>query len=62
MSQENVLLRPLFNAFVPIRLFRFWRRRHTTRIALAEMPDERLPDIGLTLTERDREIRRPFWD
>lgn len=62
MSQENILLRPLFFDFDPIRCFRVWRRRYATRIALAQLPDDRLADICLSPAARDREAARPFWD
>ncbi|WP_205032074.1 DUF1127 domain-containing protein [Hwanghaeella grinnelliae] len=62
MSQENTLLRPLFMRFRPLKCIRHWWQKSSSRIALAQLPDERLADIGLTRAERDREVARPFWD
>jgi len=62
MSQENTLLRPLFIRFHPLNCIRQWWQKSASRIALAQLPDERLADIGLTRAERDREAARPFWD
>ncbi|RVU39772.1 DUF1127 domain-containing protein [Hwanghaeella grinnelliae] len=48
--------------FRPLKCIRHWWQKSSSRIALAQLPDERLADIGLTRAERDREVARPFWD
>lgn len=36
--------------------------RHRSRVALLELNDEQLKDIGLTRADAWREGVRPFWD
>lgn len=36
--------------------------RRRSRIALMELPDDLLKDIGLSRADAWREGRRPFWD
>jgi uncharacterized protein YjiS (DUF1127 family) len=37
------------------------RHRHRTRRLLAEMNDSMLKDIGLTRSEAQLELQKPFW-
>lgn len=38
-----------------------WRHRHQSRIALSQLSDFHLHDIGLDPMIRDQEAGRPFW-
>ena len=38
-----------------------WRRRAAQRRALSQLDERLLADIGLTLADVDREVRKPFW-
>lgn len=38
-----------------------WATRRRTRLALADLDDTLLRDIGIDPMTRDAEIRRPFW-
>jgi uncharacterized protein YjiS (DUF1127 family) len=38
-----------------------WYDRYLQRRALAELDDRMLRDIGLTRSQAEREIRKPFW-
>ncbi len=40
---------------------RLWSRRRSTRLALAELDDYMLRDIGLTPAEARQESSLPFW-
>lgn len=51
--------------FLPVMLWRWLSRRldkRRSRIALSELTDEHLRDIGLTRTEAEIEAYRSFWD
>ncbi len=37
-------------------------RKRLSRLALAELTDDQLADIGITVAEARREAARPFWD
>ena len=39
-----------------------WHRRAASRAWLAELPPERLRDIGLTPHEAAQEARKAFWE
>ena len=48
----------------PARLRRTWRTWNTRlqdRHFLADLRKHQIHEMGLTLDERDREIRKPFW-
>jgi len=38
-----------------------WHRRSHTRAILRHLEPHRLDDIGLSLEQRDVEVRKPFW-
>lgn len=38
-----------------------WRARASQRQGLAELDDKSLRDIGLTRSDVEREVRKPFW-
>ncbi len=38
-----------------------WNRRISIRYGLTKMDEHMLHDIGMTLSDRDREVRKPFW-
>lgn len=38
-----------------------WESRSRTRSALRDVAPERLPDLGLTTAEVQREVAKPFW-
>jgi uncharacterized protein YjiS (DUF1127 family) len=42
-------------------LARLWRRRVRERRELARLDDRMLRDIGLSPSERARELDKPFW-
>lgn len=37
-------------------------RKRLSRLALAELTEDQLVDIGVTASEARREAARPFWD
>lgn len=37
-------------------------RKRLSRLALAELTDDQLADIGITAEDARREAARPFWD
>ncbi|PPB81639.1 uncharacterized protein YjiS (DUF1127 family) [Albidovulum inexpectatum] len=43
------------------RTLSHWAARRRTRLALADLDETLLRDIGIDPLTRDREIRRPFW-
>lgn len=43
------------------RLLALWRQRARQRRALAELPPERLADLGLTAAQARTEAAKPFW-
>ena len=43
------------------RVIGTWIEHHRQRRALAELDDRLLKDIGITRSEADREIAKPFW-
>lgn len=45
----------------PLRLLAIWTERARQRRALAELPPERLEDLGLAPAEARREALKPFW-
>jgi uncharacterized protein YjiS (DUF1127 family) len=38
-----------------------WYQRHTTRTELAQLSWRELDDVGITVTQRRVEIKKPFW-
>jgi uncharacterized protein YjiS (DUF1127 family) len=44
-----------------VRLWRRWRQRIFERRLAAQFSDGDLRDIGLTRTDVNRELSRPFW-
>ena len=42
--------------------FRVWNMRLDDREFLAGLHDHQLGEMGMTLDQRDREIRKPFWE
>ncbi|MDF3865106.1 DUF1127 domain-containing protein [Pseudomonas denitrificans (nom. rej.)] len=42
-------------------LFGEWLRNARTRRQLAELTSQQLADIGISPSERIREISKPFW-
>lgn len=38
-----------------------WSERRRTRIALGQLDNHQLDDVGLTRAAADREARLPFW-
>ena len=38
-----------------------WTTRHRTRMALGQLTDTQLRDVGLTSTQADQEAARLFW-
>ncbi len=40
---------------------RVWHGRHTQRRALSQLDDRLLDDVGLTWTQAQVEVRKPFW-
>ena len=42
-------------------LLRRWRERRRGRAALASLGDRMLRDIGITRTDAEHEINKPFW-
>jgi uncharacterized protein YjiS (DUF1127 family) len=44
-----------------VAIWREWRRRARDRARLAELDDRMLHDIGLTRTDAEFLINKPFW-
>ncbi|MDH3377475.1 MAG: DUF1127 domain-containing protein [Gammaproteobacteria bacterium] len=42
-------------------LFGVWAQRHTTRAHLRRLDVHLLADIGLSVTDAEREAGKPFW-
>ncbi len=38
-----------------------YRRNHRTRKQLARLTIDQLDDIGLTVEQAEREVKKPFW-
>ena len=45
-----------------LRTFERMLEKRRTRLALMELTDEQLKDIGLSRSQVHREVSRPFWD
>jgi uncharacterized protein YjiS (DUF1127 family) len=43
------------------RLWRQWRRRSSDRRQMAQFANRELRDLGITQSEVERELARPFW-
>jgi len=44
-----------------IALLREWRRRSVERDELARLDERMLHDIGISASDVDYEVRKPFW-
>ncbi|MBE7375318.1 DUF1127 domain-containing protein [Pseudomonas lopnurensis] len=44
-----------------IQLLRQWRQNARTRCQLARLDDRQLADIGISHSEREAELSKPFW-
>lgn len=44
-----------------MRLIRLWQQQARTRRQLAALDDRQLSDIGISLSEREDELSKPFW-
>jgi uncharacterized protein YjiS (DUF1127 family) len=44
-----------------LRILSEWRKRAASRRELANLDDRLLHDIGLTRTDAERELMKPFW-
>lgn len=53
--------RPLPGPGVVWKLLRQWHQTTRTRHQLAELTSQQLADIGVSPSERVREISKPFW-
>ncbi|USD64742.1 DUF1127 domain-containing protein [Vibrio sp. SCSIO 43136] len=42
-------------------IIKTWRQNYRTRLALRNMPDYLLDDIGITEEQRNIEVKRSFW-
>ena len=49
------------NLAAVIATLKVWRMRRRSRIALAQLDERALKDIGLTMEAATREATRPFW-
>jgi uncharacterized protein YjiS (DUF1127 family) len=45
-----------------LAVLRAWRTRLRERQELYGLDGRTLQDIGVTVNERDRELRKPFWE
>jgi uncharacterized protein YjiS (DUF1127 family) len=72
MAPARAVSRPAAAGMVPFRLARLaltagferlllWQDRASQRHHLGMAEDDMLRDIGLSRTEVEREIRKPFW-
>ena len=43
------------------RLIQQWRHNRRSRLHLAELSDYQLKDIGISPSERQHELDKPFW-
>jgi uncharacterized protein YjiS (DUF1127 family) len=60
-SQRNALLALSDAGNHVVATLREWRRRSRDRSRLAELDDRMLKDIGLTRTDAEFLINKPFW-
>lgn len=44
-----------------VRLIRRWRHNQRSRLHLSELSDYQLKDIGISPSERQHELDKPFW-
>ena len=64
---ERVLTRRLILTFGTLslrhipELIRLWQKRTRTRRQLAALNDRQLADIGISHSERQDELSKPFW-
>ncbi len=64
---ERVLTRRLIPTFGTLslrhipELIRLWQKRTRTRRQLAALNDRQLADIGISHSERQDELSKPFW-
>jgi uncharacterized protein YjiS (DUF1127 family) len=59
--QHNAVLALIDAANHVVATLREWRRRSRDRARLAELNDRMLKDIGLTRTDAEFLINKPFW-
>jgi uncharacterized protein YjiS (DUF1127 family) len=59
--QRNAVLALIDVANHVVATLREWRRRSRDRARLAELNDRMLKDIGLTRTDAEFLINKPFW-
>ena len=59
--QHNAVLALNDAASHVVATLREWRRRSRERAQLAELDDRMLKDIGLTRTDAEFLINKPFW-
>lgn len=58
----TTLVRPRSGRVTFLEWLTLLNRAYRQRRALAELPQERLDDLGLTVEEVDREVSRASWD
>ena len=66
VSETRIGLKPrrshLLGAVVAVfELVSVWQERRRQRLTLGRLDDRMLHDIGLTYSDVDREISKPFW-
>lgn len=66
VSETRMTLKPrrsfVLQAVVGVfDLVSIWQERRRQRLTLARLDDRMLHDIGLTNSDVDREISKPFW-
>ncbi|WP_437879732.1 DUF1127 domain-containing protein [Pseudomonas sp. LRF_L74] len=61
---RNASTQTPFKASRPLRLFALlltWHQRARTRRQLAELSEQHLADVGISLADRHTELDKPFW-
>ncbi|GAA4504371.1 hypothetical protein GCM10023095_32250 [Pseudaeromonas paramecii] len=65
ITQEGRFLRPLGRLKSGVRvllaLLRRWRRNHQDRLALSQLSEHQLKDIGISREQWQAEMNKPFW-
>ncbi|WP_345015000.1 DUF1127 domain-containing protein [Pseudaeromonas paramecii] len=46
---------------VLLALLRRWRRNHQDRLALSQLSEHQLKDIGISREQWQAEMNKPFW-
>ena len=44
-----------------LQRLRLWQRRASTRQQLAALDERQLADVGISQSERQEELSKPFW-